>query len=461
MKKISTKLNLAMLLITAAVLTFVGAALIVNLTLGYYRNFERTVTLVFENERFFDICRDFDGNISPLLTYLEDSDSVLNQNSQRDYYILKDGNVIKSSRTGGILKMTSNLKQVLDGGFSTDRDLTSDALDFAFSLGDGYTVYVVDTRRELFSQLRDVSLLFLQALLFGVALAAALSFFISKRLTASIKKLEKGARDMSRGQFKQIDVKTRDEIGSLCTVFNEMGKQIQNDFDEFERAEQAQREFVANVSHELKTPLTVIKSYSQTLRTLNVDRETQCRFLATVDSEADRMAGIVGQLLYLSKLEQQPAAHEQVDLFKLCGDVADTLKIESDKKGLTVYITGSGSVLSDRELIKTIIYNLLSNAVKYSRPGGEISVRVCKDEQTCIHVRDNGQGIAPEDMEHIFERFYRADKSRGRDTGGTGLGLAIAKESARIIGAELTVKSELGKFSEFTLKFNAENTQNK
>ena len=173
------------------------------------------------------------------------------------------------------------------------------------------------------------------------------------------------------------------------------------------------------------------------------------------------MAGIVGQLLYLSKLEQQPAAHEQVDLFKLCGDVADTLKIESDKKGLTVYITGGGSVLSDRELIKTIIYNLLSNAVKYSRPGGEISVRVCKDEQTCIHVRDNGQGIAPEDMEHIFERFYRADKSRGRDTGGTGLGLAIAKESARIIGAELTVKSELGKFSEFTLKFNAENTQNK
>ncbi len=248
-----------MLLVTAAVLAFVGAALIINIMLGYYRNFERTVTLVFENERFFNICRGFDGDISPLLEYLEASDSVLNQNSQRDYYILKDGNVIKSSRTGGILKMTSNLKQVLDGGYSTDRDLTSDALDFAFSLGDGYTVYVVDTRGELFSQLRDVSLLFLQALLFGVALAALLSFFISKRLTASIKKLEKGARDMSRGQFSEIEVKTHDEIGSLCTVFNEMGRQIQNDFDEFERAERAQREFVANVSHELKTPLTVIK----------------------------------------------------------------------------------------------------------------------------------------------------------------------------------------------------------
>ncbi|MBP3480625.1 MAG: HAMP domain-containing protein [Clostridia bacterium] len=461
MKKISTKLNLAMLLVTAAVLAFVGAALIINIMLGYYRNFERTVTLVFENERFFNICRGFDGDISPLLEYLEASDSVLNQNSQRDYYILKDGNVIKSSRTGGILKMTSNLKQVLDGGYSTDRDLTSDALDFAFSLGDGYTVYVVDTRGELFSQLRDVSLLFLQALLFGVALAALLSFFISKRLTASIKKLEKGARDMSRGQFSEIEVKTHDEIGSLCTVFNEMGRQIQNDFDEFERAERAQREFVANVSHELKTPLTVIKSYSQTLRAMEVDRDTQKRFLATVDSEADRMAGIVGQLLYLSKLEQQSAVREEIDLFKLCGDVADTLKIESDKKGLTVYITGGGSIVSDRELIRTIIYNLLSNAVKYSLPGGEISVRVSGEEPPFITVHDNGQGIAPEDIEHIFERFYRADKSRGRDTGGTGLGLAIAKESARIIGAELTVKSRKGQFTEFTLKFSGENTQNK
>ena len=84
---------------------------------------------------------------------------------------------------------------------------------------------------------------------------------------------------MSRGQFSEIEVKTHDEIGSLCTVFNEMGRQIQNDFDEFERAERAQREFVANVSHELKTPLTVIKSYSQTLRAMEVDRDTQKRFL--------------------------------------------------------------------------------------------------------------------------------------------------------------------------------------
>ena len=100
--------------------------------------------------------------------------------------------------------------------------------------------------------------------------------------------------------------------------------------------------------------------------------------------------------------------------------------------------------MSDRELIRTIIYNLLSNAVKYSLPGGEISVRVSGEEPPFITVHDNGQGIAPEDIEHIFERFYRADKSRGRDTGGTGLGLAIAKESARIIGAELTVKKPQG-----------------
>lgn len=453
MKKISTKLNLAMLLITAAVLAFVGIALMINMTLGYYRNFGRTVSLVFESERFHDICRDFDGDIAPLVEYLDSMESVLCQNSQKDYYILKDGNVVKSSRTGGILKMTDNLRSVLNGGYSSDRDITSDALDFAFSPGRGVVVYVIDTRRELYSQLRDVSALFLQALIIGVALAAALSFIISKKLTASIKKLEEGARGMSRGQFSKIEVKSRDEIGSLCRVFNDMGEQIQNDFDEFERAEAAQREFVANVSHELKTPLTVIKSYTQTLRNLDVDRKTADSFLSTVENEADRMAGIVGQLLHLSRLEQQTAAKEETELFSLCSDVANSLKIESEKKGLVVYITGGCTVLSDRELIRTVIYNLMSNAVKYSRPGGEISIKITDGDRPEISVFDNGEGIPPQDIEHIFERFYRVDKARARGTGGTGLGLAIAKKSAENMGASLSVKSEPGKYTEFTLKF--------
>lgn len=456
MKKISTKLNLTMLLVTAAVLAFVGIALIINLTLGYYRDFERAVTLVFESERFYDICRGFDGDITPVTEYLDNSESVLCQSSQKDYYILKDGNIVKSSRTGGVLDMTDNLRRVLDGGYSSDRDITCDALDFAFSIGSGYTIYVIDTRQELLSRIRDITVLFLQALLIGVALAAALSFIISKRLTASIKKLEAGARGMSRGEFARIDVKSRDEIGSLCNVFNDMGEQIQSDFDEFERAEQAQREFVANVSHELKTPLTVIKSYSQTLRTVETDAGTRERFLSTIESEADRMTGIVARLLQLSRLEHQPIVNENVELFRLCSEVAGALKIESDKKGLVVYITGNCFVFSDREHIKTIIYNLLSNAIKYSSPGGEISIRIRGGERPSVSVTDCGIGIPPQDIDHVFERFYRADKSRGRNTGGTGLGLAIAKESAGLIGASLSVKSEPKKFTEFLLVFNGE-----
>ena len=454
MKKISTKLNLAMLLVSFSVLAFVGAALIFNIVLGYYRDFENAMTLVFQSERFYDICRDFDGDIQPVIDYLDASENVLCQNSEKNYYILKDGNIIKSSHTGGILKMTDNLKQVLQGGYSSDRDITSDALDFAFNIGRGYTVYVADTRRELFSQIRDIAILFAQALMIGFALAAALGFIISKRLTASIKKLEKGALDMSHGNFSKIEIKSRDEIGSLCKVFNEMGEQIQNDFDEFEKAEAAQREFVANVSHELKTPLTVIKSYSQTLRKVETDAQTRNRFLTTIDNETDRMTQIVSQLLYLSKLEQQPVVNESLSLFELCSQIAGSLRIESDKKGLFVYITGDCIVYSDRELIKTIIYNLLSNAIKYSHPGGDINITVKDKPYAAVCVKDNGCGISPEDMEHIFERFYRVDKARGRNTGGTGLGLAIAKQSAAMINATLTVKSKQGEFSEFTLKFN-------
>ena len=455
MKKISTKLNLAMLLVSFSVLAFVGAALIFNIVLGYYRDFENAMTLVFQSERFYDICRDFDGDIQPVIDYLDASENVLCQNSEKNYYILKDGNIIKSSHTGGILKMTDNLKQVLQGGYSSERDITSDALDFAFNIGDGYTVYVTDTRRELFSQIQDIALLFAQALLLGFALAAALGYIISKRLTASIKKLEKGAMDMSRGNFSAVDIKSRDEIGNLCRVFNEMGSQIQNDFDEFEKAEAAQREFVANVSHELKTPLTVIKSYSQTLQKIKTDETTRNKFLSTIDSETDRMTHIVNQLLHLSKLEQQPAVNENVDLFELCSDIAGSLRIESDKKGLFVYITGQCTVYSDRELIKTIIYNLLSNAIKYSRPGGDINIVVKDTPFAQVSVKDNGCGISTEDIQHIFERFYRADKARSRNTGGTGLGLAIAKQSADMINARLTVDSVPGKYSEFTLTFNS------
>ena len=447
MKKISTKLTLAMLLVTFAVLAFVGASVVLNMSMDYYRNFNETIDLLFNTDAFKNACDN-----GQVFEYVAQNEGALCRDSKKECYILVDGNVVKSTATGGVLEKTQNLDCVLGGGVSQKCDITSDALDFAVHTGFDTVLYIRDTRADLYSEIRDISFLFLQAFLIGIALALLLSVIISKRLTLSVKRLEEGARKMRLGGFERVTPTTKDEVGRLCNVFNEMGEQIQADYAEFERIERSRREFVANVSHELKTPLTVIKSYSQTLAGMEVDAQTRTQFLSVIDSEADRMTDIVGQLLKLSKLESKSALHtEKVDIRKTVTELLSGLDIKIKEKSLKTDIQGECTVSSDRDKINTILLNLLTNAVKYSDIGGAINITM---GDGFVRVRDSGIGISENDLPHIFERFYRTDKARGRDTGGTGLGLAIAKECADSIGATLTCASKLHKYTEFCLEFN-------
>ena len=283
-----------MIAVAFAVLSFVGVMLIINMTLDYHRDFDRAVTAVFENNSFATAK---ENGIDAIEQYILSEWDGLCRDSDKEYYILSNGNIVKSSKRGGIVEMTSNLKVVLSGGVSRTPDITSDALDYAINTGNGVVVYILDTKTDLYASLKNIAFLFIQALFIGILIAALLSFIISKRLTASLGRLEEGAKRMSKGDFTAITVKSRDEVANLCDVFNEMGKQIQNDFNEFERVEKSRREFVANVSHELKTPLTVIKSYSETLCSTKVDADTEHQFLSVINSEVDRMTDIVGQLL--------------------------------------------------------------------------------------------------------------------------------------------------------------------
>lgn len=450
MKKISTKLTASMLCLTFAVLTFVGVALIFNMTLEYYRDFNVTVSALFESEQFANSCTDTDS----LFKYITDNEAVLCRDSEKECYILENGNIVKSTKSGGLVHITDNLQRVLDGGVTVKSDITSDALDYAVHTGYGRVLYVRDTRADLYAGIADMSFLFLQAFVIGIVLTLLLSILISKRLTLSLKQLERGARKMQNGEFERVTVSSKDEVGRLCTVFNEMGEQIQADFDEFSRIENSRREFVANVSHELKTPLTVIKSYSQTLSGMDVDADTRKKFLAVIDSEVDRMTDIVGKLLKISRLESKSTIlRERVDIRAAVTEILNALQIKAKEKSLEITVTGECCVVSDGEKIKTILSNLLTNAVKYSETGGKIQVTIGNNT---VCVRDNGIGISESDLPRIFERFYRTDKARGRDTGGSGLGLAIAKECADSIGAKLSVKSQLHKYTEFELEIKNE-----
>lgn len=445
MKKIQTKLTVAMSLLTAALLAFTGTLLIINIAVSYTNDFYDDVTKVLRYDKLPHTVSE-----DSLYEFMKSESDTLNQNSDKNFYIIKDSNVVKSSYQGGTLTKTKNLDAMLSGKECSRSRIFSPVLDYGINAGDGYCIYITDTHNQLFSQIRTLAFHLVQALLIGVLLAVCISWLIARRLTRSIRALKDGAKRMAEGDFSPVTVTTQDEMASLAKVMNRLGKQIQRDYDEFEKEETRRREFVANVSHELKTPLTVIKSYSQTLASMDVDKETSAQFLAVIDSEVDRMSETVGQLLEISRLEAgKRGEKEVVDLLAVCTDIRQSLLPEIQSKSLDVTLSGEGSITSERSAVYTILSNIISNAVKYT-PSGYVAISVCGGKVT---VRDSGIGIAKEDIDHLFERFYRADKSRTRQTGGTGLGLAITKQCADSIGAKITVESKLSEFTQFMVEF--------
>ena len=434
-----------MVMLAAFVLTFAGIVLIINITIDYRRDFYADVTPILQSQKL-------DGDADAICTYLDGVWQSVNDGTDKNYYIFKDGTLIKSYKSGGTLKKTDNLQLLLDGKSTKESELFSGALDIGVITKSGYAVYVADSMSVLLAQIGNISWLLIQALTLGVLLAVALGFVLSKRLTSSIRALENGAMRMAEGDFTKIDVPSNDEMGRLCTVLNDMGAQIQKDYDEFEREEKARREFIANVSHELKTPLTVIKSYSQTLTEMDVDDSTRAQFLSIIDSEVDRMTAQVSQLLELSKLEEKSCKEAvEIDLNILCKKIADSLAIKMQTGKIAISLNGNGCVVADYQKTYTIISNIIENAVKYTNENGQITIDI---NNNVVSITNTGAGISDNDIVHIFERFYRADKSRNRQTGGTGLGLAIAKECADSIGAVIEAKSVPSEYTTFTVKFN-------
>ncbi len=231
------------------------------------------------------------------------------------------------------------------------------------------------------------------------------------------------------------------------------------DITKRQKFENMQREFVANVSHELKTPLTSIKSYTETLLDGAIeDKEMAIQFLTVVDSESDRMGRLVKDLLQLSRLDYKREKWNKTNNNLL--DIVKTavLKIQINVKNKNQYLNKLYKeneyipVYVDKDRIDQVILNILSNAIKYTQEGGRIDIdTVRKENEAHIVIRDNGIGIPEEDIPRLFERFYRVDKARSRVLGGTGLGLSIAKQIIQEHGGDITIESQEGKGTTATI----------
>lgn len=228
------------------------------------------------------------------------------------------------------------------------------------------------------------------------------------------------------------------------------------DISEQEYAEQTRREFSANVSHELKTPLTSVIASADMIENGMVKPEDMPRFIGHIKKEASRLLNLIDDIIRLSQLDEGVEMPEEaVDLSAVATEAVEQLRDTADKNNVHIELNTESCVLKGvPRLLHEIVYNLTENAIKYNVPGGSVTVTVSKAKNGCIlKVSDTGIGIPVEHQERIFERFYRVDKSHSKQSGGTGLGLSIVKHAATHLNAEISVESEQGKGTTITVVF--------
>ena len=229
-------------------------------------------------------------------------------------------------------------------------------------------------------------------------------------------------------------------------------------FDVTERAfaERNRREFTANVSHELKTPLQGIIGSAELLENGLVKQEDVPRFIGHIRSEAQRLVTLIGDIIRLSQLDEgEPMPAEPVELLALAREAAESLQSAAAARNVTITVEGEPVELTGvRRLLYEIVFNLCDNAIKYNTDGGRVQVTVTKENETAaVTVRDTGIGIPPDQQDRVFERFYRVDKSHSKASGGTGLGLSIVKHAVQYHHGAIHLQSEVGKGTEIRVTF--------
>ena len=290
--------------------------------------------------------------------------------------------------------------------------------------------------------------------IFALALSAVLLLagVISGWVTKPVRELSAGIERMARGDYQhRVHVPGRGEMAQLAEAFNQMSEQVHS-------LDEARNQFVSNASHELKTPLATIKILVESMMYQDdMDPELRREFLGYVDKEIDRLSSVVGDLLTLVHIDSHKLKlrRERMILSDTVRESVQRLTPLAQKRKQTVElrIEDDCEMFADPGKLAQVCYNIIENASKYTPDGGSITVHLRREGRDAVlDIADTGVGIPPEDVPHVFDRFYRVDKARSRDTGGTGLGLSIVQQIVRLHAGSVTVQSELGEGTTFTVQ---------
>lgn len=291
---------------------------------------------------------------------------------------------------------------------------------------------------------------YLVGVLISIIISIILVYIFSRRLIKPIMEINDAAKIIAEGNFdKRLEIRSKDEIGELATSFNMMVTGLQN-------LEEMRRAFIANVSHELRTPMTSIKGFVEGIIDGTIPPQKEKEYLTVVRDEATRLSRLVSNLLDLAKFEsgEHKISKNNFDINELIRISLISLESQITEKNLNVEVLINEEnlmVFADKDEIRRVLINIIHNAIKFTPEKGNISISAYEAKDTAIvYIEDSGMGISEEDKNHIWDRFYKADKSRGKDKTGTGLGLAIVKNILNEHGQKIWIDSVEGKGTRFT-----------
>ena len=338
-------------------------------------------------------------------------------------------------------------------------------LDFNFADGTDGSAFIVTAISSMIPEMKsligDVVMVLIMILVFTSVILTA---WIYKSIVTPIHHLQVATKKITEGNLDfEMPAGGEDEIGELCTDFEEMRRRLKESAEEKLEAEKQNKELISNISHDLKTPITAVKGYVEGIMDGVADTpEKQEKYIRTIYNKANDMERLINELTFYSKIDTNriPYTFEKINVNDYFSDCVEELSIELEEQNIELayfnYVDESVQVIADAEQIKRVINNIVSNSIKYiDKPKGYINIRV-KDvgDFVQVEIEDNGKGIAARDLPLIFNRFYRTDTSRNSSKGGSGIGLSIVKKIIEDHGGKIwaTSKENTGTIMYFVIR---------
>lgn len=429
------KINTRLVLIAIIAIAFT----VLGTTLVYYNLFQRQVkndlaittkllrdTNYFENTEVDVSNLDLSTDVKELRITWVDSDGT----------VLYDNDATATDLSNHLDR--PEIQEALENGYGeitrVSDTMNHNTIYYALLLDNGTVLRVATDVNSMFSVFMSATPVVVLIILALLMLCIVISHFLTKQLLRPVENMAKNFNNVNyEAPYKELEPLT--EI-------------IRAQHDDVLSAAKVRQDFTANISHELKTPLTAISGYAELLEGDFVDEEKKKHFYHEIRKNSNRLLALITDIIRLSELDRsdRDPVFEELNLNSIVNECIENLEISAKQRGVELSYKGEDCRLrGNSHMLRELVENLIQNAIRYNNAGGKVDVVVGADPTAYLTVKDNGIGIPKDDQERIFERFYRVDKSRSKETGGTGLGLSIVKHVVEIHNAKIELESELGK----------------